>query len=349
MTLFAKPEVTAERGEFYKRASTKGLAPLWEVLAELVPAEPHPKCVPVVWHYDEIRPFIMESGKLITAEEAERRVMVLENPGLPESRQVTNSLYAGLQLLLPGEVAPTHRHAPSALRFVVESDGAYTAVDGERTTMHPGDFIITPSRTFHDHGNTTNTPTIWMDGLDLPIVNYFDAGFAERYPGSREQPVTRNEGDAYSRYGANLMPLNYSPERATSPIFNYPYSRSREVLDDLFRRGPLDPCHGIKMQFVNPATGGYPIPSISTFIQFLPKGFKTAPYRSTDSTVFIAIEGRGKSGVGQTPLAWNTRDIFVVPSWNQVVHEATEDTVLFSFSDRAAQKALGFWREQSLG
>jgi gentisate 1,2-dioxygenase len=215
--------------------------------------------------------------------------------------------------------------------------------------MHPGDFIITPSRTFHDHGNLTDTPTIWMDGLDLPIINYFDAGFAERYPGEREQPVTRDEGDAYSRYGANLMPLNFEPKRASSPIFNYPYSRSREVLDDLYRRGPLDPCHGIKMQFVNPATGGYPIPSISTFIQFLPKGFKTAPYRSTDATVFIAIEGRGKSRVAETSLVWNTRDIFVVPSWNSVVHEAAEDTVLFSFSDRAAQKVLGFWREQSLG
>src|SRR5262245_48696456 len=133
MTFFAKPEVTAERGEFYQRAAKKGLTPLWQVLAELLPVEPCPKCVPVVWHYDEIRPFIMESGKLIAVEEAERRVMVLENPGLPESRQVTNSLYAGLQLLLPGEVTSTRRHAPSALRLVMESDGAYTAVDGERT------------------------------------------------------------------------------------------------------------------------------------------------------------------------------------------------------------------------
>jgi gentisate 1,2-dioxygenase len=349
MTLFVKPEVTAERGEFYQRASKKGLAPLWEVLGELVPAEPRPRCRPVVWHYNDVRPFVMESGKLISAEEAERRVMILENPGLPGSSQITNSLYAGLQLLLPGEVAPTHRHAPAALRFVIESDGAYTAVDGERTIMHPGDFIITPSRTYHDHGNETSTPTIWMDGLDLPIVNYFDAGFAERYPGGIRQPMTRKEGDAYARYGANLMPLSYRRESATSPIFNYPYSRSREILDDLYRRGPLDPCHGIKMQFVNPASGAYSMPTISTFIQFLPKGLTTAPYRSTDATVFIAIEGNGKSRVGDATLEWNTRDIFVVPSWHQTVHEPAADTVLFSFSDRAIQQALGFWREQTLG
>ena len=341
--------MTVERGEFYERASKKGLAPLWEVLAELVPPEPHPRCVPVIWHYDDIRPFVMESGKLITAEEAERRVMVLENPGLPESRQVTNSLYAGVQLLLPGENAPTHRHAPSALRFVIESDGAYTAVDGERTTMHPGDFIITPSRTFHDHGNHTDTPTIWMDGLDLPIVNYFDAGFAERYPGGFEQPVTKPEGDSYARYGANLLPLDYKPERPSSPIFNYPYSRSREILDELYRNGPLDPCHGIKMQFMNPASGGYPMPAISTFIQLMPSGFKTAPYRSTDATVCIVVEGRGKSRIGSTSFEWGKHDIFVVPSWHSAVHEAGEESVLFSFSDRAVQKALGFWREQTLG
>src|SRR5262245_992612 len=202
--------MTAERQEFYQQAAKKGLTPLWNVLDELLPPEPRPFFVPVVWHYDDIRPFVMESGKLISAEEAERRVLILENPGLPESSQITNSLYAGVQLLLPGEVAPTHRHAPSALRFVFESDGAYTTVDGERTTMHPGDFIITPSRSFHDHGNHTDTPTIWLDGLDLPIAHYFDADFAERYPGSDYQPVTRPEGDARVRYGTNLLPLDFN-------------------------------------------------------------------------------------------------------------------------------------------
>jgi gentisate 1,2-dioxygenase len=348
MSFFVKPEMTAERGEFYKRAAKKGLTPLWEVLAELLPPEPQPFCVPVVWRYDDIRPLVMESGKLISAEEAERRVMVLENPGLPESRQITNTLYAGVQLLLPGEVAPTHRHAPSALRFVIESDGAYTAVDGEQTTMHPGDFIITPSRTFHDHGNHTDTPTIWLDGLDLPISHFFDADFAERYPGSVYQPATRPDGDAQARYGANLLPLDYKPEKPFSPVFNYPYSRTREALDQLYRSGPLDPCHGMKMQFINPATGGYPMPTIATFIQFLPSGFKTAPYRSTDATVFMVVEGSGKSRIRNTSIEWGKRDIFVVPSWHSTVHEANEDTVLFSFSDRAAQKALGFWREQTL-
>lgn len=342
---FVKPEASAAMQEFYRRSAQKGLAPLWEVLADLVLTEPQPACVPVLWQYNEIRQFVMESGKLITAEEAERRVMVLENPGLRGSHQITNSLYAGIQLILPGETAPTHRHAPSALRFVIESDGAYTAVDGERTTMYPGDYILTPSRTFHDHGNPTDAPAIWMDGLDIPIVNFFDAGFAERHP-DETQAVTRSEGDAQARYGANLLPVDFEAGSLSSPIFKYPYSRTREALDRVHRSGPLHPCYGIKMQFSNPVNGGYPMPTIAAFIQFLPSGFHGAPYRSTDATVYTVVEGRGRSRVGETVLEWGKRDIFVVPSWKYVSHEANEDAVLFSFSDRAAQKALGLWREE---
>src|SRR4029077_7922899 len=112
-----------------------------------------------------------------------RRVLILENPGLPDgSAQITGSLYAGLQLILPGEVAPSHRHTQSALRFIVDGDGAYTAVDGERTIMHRGDFIITPAWTWHDHGNEGREPVVWLDGLDIPMVALFDAQFAETYP-----------------------------------------------------------------------------------------------------------------------------------------------------------------------
>ena len=114
---------------------------------------------------------------MITAKEAERRVLVLENPGLRGQSRATHSLYAGLQLVLPGEIAPAHRHSQSALRFIISGDGAYTAVDGERVTMHVGDFIITPSWTWHDHGNRQTV--IWMDVLDLPIVELLDAQFMD--------------------------------------------------------------------------------------------------------------------------------------------------------------------------
>jgi gentisate 1,2-dioxygenase len=260
--------------------------------------------------------------------------------------QITQSLYAGLQLILPGETAPTHRHSASALRFIVEGTGAYTAVDGERTTMHPGDFILTPSWTFHDHGNPGNDPVVWMDGLDVPIVNGFDTSFAEHHP-METQPVSKREGDALVRYGANLLPLEYKPTALSAPVFAYPYSRSREALAQLHKNGPMHASHGTKVQYVNPATGGYPMPTIAAFLQYLPKGFNGEAYRGTDATIYSVVEGRGESRIGNELFPWGPRDIFVIPSWMPVSHRAADDAVLFSFSDRAAQKALGLWREEA--
>jgi gentisate 1,2-dioxygenase len=342
---YVKPQSSPEREEFTKRLAMKNAAPLWNVLGEIVPPEPTPACVPALWRYEDIRPLVMEAGRLITAHEAERRVLMLENPGLPGASRITQSLYAGLQLILPGEIAPSHRHTASALRLVIEGHGAYTAVDGERTTMEPGDFILTPSWTYHDHGNPGSTPVVWMDGLDIPIVNMFDTSFAEHHP-NQTQPIEREEGDSLVRYGANLLPLEYRSERKSSPMFTYPYARSRETLERMYRNGPVHACHGIKMQFVNPVTGGYPIPTIAAFLQMLPAGFTGAPYRSTDATVYYVVEGRGTSHVGDASLTWQGRDIFVVPSWHTVSHRVQEDVVLFSFSDRPVQKALGLWRER---
>jgi gentisate 1,2-dioxygenase len=340
-----KPERSPERDAFYQRLLRSNATPLWEVLSELVPALPKPRCVPHLWAYDEMRPLLLESGELITAQEAERRVLILENPGMSGTSHITPSLYAGLQLVLPGETAATHRHAPAALRFVIESQGGYTAVDGERTTMYPGDFIVTPSMTYHDHGNPGEGPVTWMDVLDLHLVNFLDAGFAEHHP-QDTQPSTRPDGDASVRYGANMFPVDYKSGRRATPVFSYPYSRSREILEHMYKHSPLDPCHGIKMRFVNPATGGPPLPAIATFIQLLPRGFKGAAYRFSDSTIFCAVEGAGHSRIGDTTLHWKQDDIFMAPSWMPVSHESVGDAVLFSASDRPLQQFLGIWREQ---
>jgi gentisate 1,2-dioxygenase len=342
---FIKPEVTPERREFYDRIGTKGAAPLWEVLTTIIPARPSPVTMPVIWRYADMRPLLMEAGRLLTPKEAERRVLILENPGAKGQSRTTGSLYAGLQLILPGEVAHCHRHTQSAIRFVLESGGAYTAVNGERTTMHQGDFILTPSWTYHDHGNTTDTPTVWLDGLDIPMVSLFDTGFFEACPDG-VQPNDVPDGDSTSRFAANMVPVDFTPTRPSSPIFNYPYSRSREALAALERNGPPHPSHGVKMRFVNPVSGGYPLPTIGAFMQLLPKGFKGEAYRQTDGAIYTVVEGRGRSVIAGTAYEWGPRDIFVVPSWALASHEATEQSVLFSMSDRPAQQALGFWREQ---
>lgn len=333
-----------ERQAYYDRIAGQNLTPLWEVLDNLVPHEPVTAVRPTIWHYDEIRDAVMESGRLITAKEAVRRVLILENPGLPGQSRITNTLYAGLQLILPGEVAPSHRHTQSALRFIVEGQGAYTAVEGEKTIMSPGDFVITPPWTWHDHGNESDEPMVWLDGLDIPIIAFLENGFAENLD-AESQALSRPNGDALARYGSGLMPVGYEHKSKTSPVFNYPYERTREALETMRTAEQWDPCHGLKLRYVNPATGDYAMPTMGTFMQLLPKGFSTAPYRSTDGMVYSVVEGTGRTRVGDHELAWGPRDTFVIPPWAHHHHEADGDAVLFSFSDRPVQEKLGLWRE----
>ncbi|HEY7759209.1 MAG TPA: gentisate 1,2-dioxygenase [Burkholderiales bacterium] len=345
----AKPatDPRAAREAYYRRIAEQHLTPLWEVLAALVPEQPQSPCVPAIWRYDALRPWLMESGRLISAQEAVRRVLILENPGMPGSSAITQSLYAGLQLILPGEVAPSHRHTQSALRLIVEGSGAYTAVEGERALMHPGDFIITPSWTWHDHGNEASGPVVWLDGLDIPLVRFLDCGFSENYP-QASQPVARPEGDALARYGNNLLPVDYEPASQSSPVFAYPYARTRESLALLQRNDAPHSAHGYKMQFINPATGGYAMPTMAAFVQLLPAGFSGGGYRSTDATVFHVIEGAGSALIGDTRIDFGVRDTFVVPAWSPYRLRAQAECVLFSFSDRPVQRAAGLWREQML-
>jgi gentisate 1,2-dioxygenase len=299
-----------------------------------------------LWKYREARPYLMEAGKLITAKEAIRRVLILENPGMRGESCITQSLYAGLQLILPGEIAPSHRHSQSALRFIVEGTGAYTAVDGERTTMQPGDFIITPSWTWHDHGHPGSEPVVWMDGLDIRIVQAFAAQFHEVFP-EEVQPVSRSEGSSVARFGANMKPVGATPPFGkTSPIFNYPYDQARDALATMSKDQDPDACLGWKMEYINPTTGGHAMPTIAAFLQLLPKGFKTLPYRCTDGTIYSVVEGKGKVFIQDEEFEFEPRDTFVVPSWRPLKFEAKDEVVLFSFSDRPGQEAMGLWREK---
>jgi len=347
------PLPTAQlRQQLYRDMDPHNLTPLWEVLHALVPPQPKTPCVPAFWKYDEVRPYLMRAGEVITAEEAVRRVLILENPKLRGQSAVTQSLYAGLQLILPGEIAPSHRHKQSALRFIVEGSGAYTAVEGERTLMRPGDFIITPSWTWHDHGHEAQEPVVWLDGLDIPMVRFFDAGFAQNDT-SKSQQLTRPEGTSFARYGHNMAPVRgTAPYGRTSPIFSYPYERSREALEQLERNAPVDAWDGTKLRYVNPLTGGWTMPTIGTFLQKLPAGFSGKGWRQTDGAVYSVVEGEGEvivtAGEQEWRQAFGPRDHFVVPSWHTARLASAKGCVLFSFSDRPVHEALGIHHEERL-
>lgn len=343
-----RPEARAEREAFYEQLAPYHLAPLWEVLHSLVTPEPVTEAVPACWRYAETYPLLVRAGEVISAEEAERRVLILENPAFRGQSRITRTLYAGMQLILPGEIAPCHRHTQAALRFVMEGKGAFTAVGGEKAYMNAWDLILTPNWQWHDHGNDSDGPMIWLDGLDIPLVTGLDASFAQVFADKATHPETRPPGDTLARYGANLRPSHRataSPE-STTPLFIYPYSDWRQALETMRWHESLDCWDGLKMEFNNPADGGSVLPTISAFCQLLPQGFETKPLRSTDGAVYCVVEGHGTVYIAGEAFDVGEGDVFVVPAWHARRFEAATDFVLFSYSDRATQQKLGLWREE---
>ncbi len=331
----------------YAEMAPHHLFPLWEVLHALVTPAPRSAARPVLWHYAQARDFLLRAGGMISAEQAERRVLILENPALPGTSCVTPALYAGLQLILPGEVAPCHRHAQSALRFVMEGSGAHTAVDGEKAVMRPFDLVLTPNWQWHDHGNDSAEPMIWLDGLDIPTVRFFEASFAERLDGPAH-PETAAPGDTAWRYGRNLRPFAGTAAArrpARQPLFHYPFAEWDAALGAMAAADAPDPHLGHALEFTNPADGGPVMPTIAAHVRRIPAGFTTRPRRSTDGTVFVVVAGEGTARVGGTEFRLGGRDLFVVPSWHALEVEARTALTLFAYSDRAAQAALGLWRE----
>ncbi len=338
--------VQAARQSYYDKISKHDMAPLWEVLKNLVTPQPNPKAKPALWRFEEARKLVIEAGDVITAEEAERRVLVLENPALRGQAKVTDTLFAGIQMILPGEIAPAHRHVASAIRFVLDGEGAYTAVEGEKTLMSPGDFVITPNWAPHDHGNTSDKPMLWLDVLDMHTINFFATSFSQHFD-DKTQPTGREDGDSLARYGSGVLPDGAPRDLNRSPVINYTYARTRPILERLRKAGDIDKRHGARVQYVNPINGGPVLPTMGAYLSLLPKGFTGESYRATDGTVFVCAEGQGRTKVEDEVLEWSRNDVFVVPSWKRYSHEAAKDSVLFSISDRPAQQALGIWREDA--
>lgn len=326
--------------DFSEKIKKYNIAPLWDFFSQIVAVKPEPAVSPRLWRYDEIRPFIMEAGELVSTEDTSRRVLILENaPG----HGITHTLYAGLQAVFPGEVAACHRHSQAAIRFIIEGGDAYTAVEGEKLYMERGDFITTPSWTWHDHNNHSDGPIIWLDGLDLPMANFLGASFAEYYP-EANQPIQVND-DTANRFGAGMRLPSETSVTPHSPIYKYPYDQSREALEGLRRNGDPDPCDGYKLEYSHPQTGGHVMPTMAAFLQLLPAGFQGQSLRGSDSRVFMAVEGEGRTMIGDETFDWKENDVFVVPNWTSHQHSTSRDSILFSFSDQAALENLNLWRE----
>src|SRR5690349_6610444 len=180
--------------------------------------------------------------------------------------------------------------------------------------MRPGDFVITANWLAHDHGNTSKKPMIWLDVLDLHMINFYEAAFAEHLD-EEAQATAREDGDSLARYGSGVLPDGQLARTDRTPIINYPYARTRPILDRLARAGDIDKRHGARVRYANPFNGGWSMPTMGAHLSLLPKGFKGERYRSTDGTIFVCVEGQGVTKLDDKTLEWSPGDVFIVPPW----------------------------------
>jgi gentisate 1,2-dioxygenase len=315
----ANVEDTPELEAYYRQLEGEALGALWTVANEIEPWYPQPGSVPTIWHWRTIEPHVRKAAELVSAEKAARRVVMLVNPGRKEWSAAAGLLYTGVQIMKPGEFTSAHRHQASALRFVMEGQGAYTVVDGEKMTLGARDLILTPNGTWHDHGvEADGTQCIWQDGLDIPLMNSLDANFYEVHPQVVQTP------SALSRE---------SWSKPYSPQFQYRW-------DDSYKALKKD---GAVHEYRNPLTGGPIMPTMGARLELV-RG-ATEPLRHTGSMIFQVASGSGWSEINDQRFEWEEKDIFCIPSWARHRHGAHGEAVLFSFNDIPAMKALALYRE----
>jgi len=346
------------------QAADNSLIGLWQIVDEVEGAQLQKGFVPHLWRWDILRPLMMEVSKNITLADADRRVIIMSNPGARHKHHSTNTLYLSCSIYNPGETAPVHRHTSNASRFVLEGGGGYTTIEGEKCTMSRGDLIITPAGTWHDHGNEGDEPVIWVDVLDLPLVeslavSQFEFEYCEDDSSGASvrrdvQTVTLPQDYSTIVYGnGGFLPTfinNTRGESAGSPMFIYRWVDAKSALNRM-RELEGSPYDGIILEYVNPVNGKSVTTTTSFSVQLLRPSEVTKAHRQTSSAAYCCIEGRGRTYVGDKVLEWGPNDMFVIPNGMPHHHEnlsSSEDAYLYSVSDAPAMKYLNLYREEAV-
>lgn len=339
-----------ELESFYEEADAKHLIPLWKVTAKLLPPQPQTKVLPYLWKWSDLRRMAYHAADLVPIERGgERRVLAFVNPGLQGKYAATHTLWGAVQIVLPGEIAPCHRHSASAIRFIIEGSRSFTNVDGDKCVMSRGDLVLTPNWSWHDHGNESDHAMIWMDGLDLPLVNDLDGIFFEPYP-QHKHPVTQVNGSE-QKYGApHMKPTWEKPPAGQSPLLNYKWTPTYDALKRI-GEGPASPFDDVCFEYLNPNTGGPTLPTMSCCVQLIRPGVHTQAHRQVSSAVYHVFEGRGHSVISGQRFDWERGDFFVVPpwAWHEFANESKEEVILFSVQDTPVMQALGLYKEEEYG
>jgi gentisate 1,2-dioxygenase len=319
------------------------------------------KAVPYLWNYkSEIEPLLYRSAELITTETSERRSLVLVNPGLAPKRATVTTMYVAFRLNDPREIMPPHRHSPNAIRLGLTGKMNFTGVEGENITFGPGDLVLTPHDTWHNHGNRGDDNAINLSVLDLPLAEtlnsmYFEHDYTEEEEGKRVKRVMQSERfpPDYSQrvYGhGGLLPRFVSHNRGAgyaSPMYVYRYDMMRELLEK-FKGWDGDPHEALMIEYVDPTSGLPVYKTITFFMQMLRPGERTLPLKQSASLVVSPFEGRGYSIIGDRRLEWSQFDTFAVPggSWCEHVNASDKDpAILFVASDEPTLKALAFYQK----
>ena len=322
------------------------LVPLWPFLRGFLPyGIPERKTLPAHWSYKAIRPLLFEAGELTPIEKAERRVLVLCNPGhRPEDAMITPSIYVGLQLIKPGETAPNHHHTPSAVRLVVEGSGGFTSVRGEKLPMEPGDLILTPPGLWHEHGHEGNEPVVWMDALDLPLIYALEASYCT-------EGTPQNAGDdpdsSQTRYrSSGLLPYESLDNRDNHfPLLRFPWCDAKAALHDLSRsKAPGELVH---LAYVNPETGRECMPVLGFSALMLRPGEQISIPKRSASSVLRVVEGHGKAEIDGVLFDWEQHDIMAVPTHSPVVlsnGSLEKAAYVFVVDDAPLQRKIGIYK-----
>ena len=350
----------------HRDVALHNMAPFWAVNTAVKNDEDRQvmdqrKAVPFVWRYqDQIEPLLARSAELITTESSERRSLILVNPGLAPRRATVSTMYTAYRLNDPREIMPPHRHSPNAVRFGLTGKLNFTGVEGEDITFGPGDMVLTPHDTWHNHGNQGDEPAVNLSVLDVPLVEtlnatYFEHDYSEVVDGKRERravQTARFTSDYSQRvYGAGgLLPRFLSHRRGTgdaSPMYVYRWEVMRTALDK-FRDWDGDPYEALAIEYIDPTTGGPIFKTITFFAQMLRPGERTRPLRQNASLLAAPFEGAGHSIIDGTRLDWARFDTLAIPggAWCEHVNASdTQPAVLFVASDEPTLKALALYQK----
>jgi gentisate 1,2-dioxygenase len=333
--------------EFLNRdMAAKNLGGHWQLGLESYAPYPETTVQPCLWKWKDVYESLMRAGEVVSMEEAERRTVRLLNPALRDRQATTHTLQFSFQYVKPGEHARPHRHTAAALRFILKGQGAYTTVNGQKYVMEEGDLILTPQLSWHDHTNNSGKPIVWLDGLDIPLVQSLQQLLFEPHP-EYAQPIEKTSEEVAVSYG-HVRPAD-SP---AVEFFHYKWSDADRSLRALVEAAAPDCFDGYLLEYRNPTTEGPTMPTIQCALSLLRPGQETEAHRHTSTVIYHAFRGRGSSFVGEERFDWEAGDSFVVPLWyphRHVNRAASEEAILFSMSDAPVLKSLQLYREEPVG